>query len=354
MNKMFAKLSLSQKILFAKYLAILLGSGISLTESLKLLEKQFRSKFVKNIIRKAIEDVNNGQFLSSSLSKYKDIFGEFFINVIKIGELSGNLVINLKYLAEELRKIQNLKRKIISALVYPVFVIMATLGIIFLLIFIVFPKILPIFSALKVELPLTTKIFIAVSSFFIKYGLYILILLIVLSISFILLMRLRSFKKFVHQILLKIPLISKIIKFTITVEFCRSLGLLLKSNISLVEALDITRKNINNLVYQDSLEGITKFVSSGHNVFEYLDKYPSLFHFNMVRMIEIGETTGNLINNLFYLSEVYESEIDERLQNLTNLLEPVILVIMAAIVAFIALSIIMPIYEVTEKLGKRK
>lgn len=354
MNKLFFRLSLSEKILFAKYLAILLGSGISLAESLKLLQRQLRSKTVQSIISQLIKDVENGQFLSASLSRFQKVFGEFFINVIKVGEMSGNLAQNLKYLAEALKKLQNLRRKIISALLYPAFVLLATFGVIAILVFIVFPKILPVFSVLKVNLPLTTKIFIAVSNFFLHYGLYLVVGLIIFLILFSLLLQVKSFRKTTHKILLHFPLIGKIIQYSNVIEFCRSFGLLLRSNLNIVEALEMTSKNQSNLLYQEALKEAPKFIGAGHSLHEYLDKYPRLFPFNMVRMVEIGETTGNLVNNLVYLAAVYESEIDDRLENLTNLLEPILLVVLASIVAFIALSIIMPIYEITEKLGKRR
>jgi len=136
------------------------------------------------------------------------------------------------------------------------------------------------------------------------------------------------------------------------IEFCRSMGLLLNTDVNIPEAIDLTKENMENLLYKEVLNEAPKFIAGGHPLYEYLDKHPRYFDFNMVRMIEIGEKTGNLTKNLFYLADVYEEALDQILQRMVDLLEPILLVFIAFVVGFIAFSIIVPIYELSDKLSK--
>src|SRR3989344_1814768 len=170
MTNIFLRVPLSEKMLFAKHLSIMIRSGMSILDSLWLLKKQAKTRSFKKILDQLIVDVDNGQFLSVSFEKYRSIFGEFFISIIRVGEASGTLADNLNYLHEQLRKNYELRRKVKAAMIYPVIILVATLGIGSILIFYVFPKIMPIFKSLKVELPVSTKILIALVNFLNNYS----------------------------------------------------------------------------------------------------------------------------------------------------------------------------------------
>ncbi|MEM5881779.1 MAG: type II secretion system F family protein [Candidatus Aenigmatarchaeota archaeon] len=352
MNKkpFFLRISLNEKIIFVRNLSMLLKSGISIVEALEILKNNTKSKTLIYILNEAISDVQRGQFLSNSLNKFKNVFGEFFVNIIRVGELTGKLPENLDKLADELAQIGALKRKIITTMIYPTFIITTMVVLVIFVLYFVFPKILPIFENLGVELPLTTKIFIKVSYFLINNTTELIIFLIIFILSFFIALRFPKSKFYIDLFLLNLPLLSDVIKKYILAEFSRILSLLLGSGLKIVESIEIAGNALTNNVYKKILIDVSSNVLSGYPLNESLEKFPKLFPYNFVKMIEIGERTGNLEKNLRYLSQNFEEDVDTFLERFINILEPLILVIIAATIGFMAISIILPIYELSEKI----
>jgi len=349
---LFLVLTSEERIFFVRSLAMLLKSGISLSESLNFLKESSKSASLKFIISELAKDVEKGKFLSTSLKNFEKQFGSFIISIIEVGEITGRLIDNLERIAIEIRKIERLKNKVISSLIYPAFIIVIMSLIIILIIYFLIPKILPVFESLKVDLPTITKIFISISTFLLKYGLYLIISFFALIVLFFIFLRNNKFKYYFHFIILNLPIFSDILKKYEMTQIARSLGTLLESGIHIVDALKLVGRNINNQVYKKIILKCAELVTEGHSLAESLDKYSLIFFYNFIKMIDIGEKTGNLIKNLFYLSENYEFEIDNSLEKIVNLLEPIILVVIAIIVGFVALSIILPIYELSDQLQK--
>lgn len=352
MNKkpLFLKISLDEKIDFVRNLSLLLKSGISLLEALDILRENTKSKSLKYILTECRNDVQRGQFLSNSLNRFRNIFGDFFINVISVGEVSGRLPENLDKLAQELLQLGALKRKIITTLIYPAFIITTMIGLVIFVLYFMFPKILPIFENLGVELPLPTKIFIKLSTFLINNTFEILISLIIFIILFILMRRYKPTRYFLDFLFLYLPILGAPIRKYILAELSRTFALLLSSGLRIIESLNISADSLTNLAYMNALKKISDEVLAGHSLSESLTKFPMLFPYNFIKMIEIGERTGNLENNLKYLAQNLEEDVDIFLARFVNILEPVILIIIAITIGFIAISIIMPIYELSEKI----
>lgn len=345
------RFSTKEQTLFAKRLSFLMRAGVPILESLNLLKKQMRTKSSVKIFESIITDVSNGNFLSSALAKFKGVFGEFAVNIIKVGEEGGILSENLHYLAEELKKKQALKKKVISALIYPVFIVVATLGIVGVLTVFVFPKVMPIFSSINVPLPLTTRALIVISRFLIAYGFWVLLgfILLVFAVS-IILKQVKPFRFRVQQLLLRLPIVGKISRDYYLANFCRTLGLLLRGDARLYEAILTTAKTTENLVYKNEFVGISKAVNKGERISAYMARRTQYFPEITGHMVAIGETAGNLSETFMYLAEMYENEVDETTKNLSSLIEPVLMVFMGLLVGFVAISIITPIYSVTQKL----
>lgn len=346
----FQSIPLQEKINFARHLSVATKSGLSLMDSLRLIQQQTPSKTLASVIDQLMRDVNNGQFLAESLEKYNHLFGEFFINIVRVGETSGSLSDNLFYLAQELKKQKEINQKVRSALIYPAVILVATIGITIFLTFFIFPKILPIFVSLKVALPLSTRILIAVLGFITQRGFIILAAVFVLIISIKFILQVKKIHYLFDRFLLSIPLVSNLIVDLTMVSFSRSLALLLKSGLTIVDALSITKGTFHNLVYRKEVDKIIENVKKGEQISSYLMTKPKLFPIMLSSMIRVGEETGNLQENLFYLSEYYGGEIDDLVKNLTVVLEPLLLMIMGLIVGFVAISIITPIYGVTQGL----
>ncbi|MGE5297786.1 MAG: type II secretion system F family protein [Acidobacteriaceae bacterium] len=346
----FLRLALQDQILFAKRLSILVRAGVPILKSLQMMQTQARTKSGSKIFAKIVFDVENGQFLSTSLSQFKKIFSEFMVNLVQVGEISGNLHENLNYLADELSKKQALRRKIVNAMVYPALIITATLGIIVMLTVYLFPKILPIFSSFKFKLPLSTKILIVASDVMIHYGLYILLGLIVFGVIYALSLRNRKFKTFTHRMILAIPIVGTIARSYHLTNICRTLSILLKSGVTINRGIHITAKTSTNFLFQDNLVAMADSVNKGEMISTHMLKTPKLYPAILVQMVAVGESAGNLTETLAYLSEMYENEVDDQTKNLSTALEPILMISMGVIVGFIAISIITPIYQITQYL----
>jgi type IV pilus assembly protein PilC len=287
------------------------------------------------------------------LGKFKGVFGNFAINIIKSGESSGNLNKNLSYLAEELKKKQLLRKKIMSALLYPIIVTVATFGITGFLTVYIFPKIIPLFQSLNAKLPVSTRIVIYLTNVIRNDGWWILLGLAIVIIGIILMIKKIPKVRFAYDgFLLRIPIFGPIIQNYNTTNTMRTLGLLLKSGISINEALNITSDTTENVQYKKAFHDISLGIMKGKSISELIGTYPKLFPIMIGHMIAIGERSGNLSNTLIYLAEYYEHEFDDQTKNLSSTIEPVLMIIMGIMVGFIAISVISPIYEITNSLHK--
>src|SRR3989344_1598155 len=348
------RLSLKEQAVFAKRLSLLVKAGVPLFEAMTMLEEQTSSSANKKMFGVIRHDISNGQFLYKSLGRFPKVFGEFTINMIRVGETSGTLYTNLKYLADEMEKKRILRQKMIGALVYPLVIIIAALGISTLMTVFLFPKLLPIFQSLNVPLPFTTRALLLLSFILINYWIYILLGLAVLVITFVTLMRMnRPFKYAMHTIFLKLPIVGGMLKDYYLTNICRISGTLFKSQLRVIETLEVTAETTTNLVYRDRLEKLRHSITKGGKISSYLVKYPKLFPSMLCNMVAVGETTGSLSDTLIYLGEIHESELDEQTKRLSSIIEPVLMVGVGLMVGFIAVSIITPIYEVTQHLNPR-
>ena len=355
MNKLslFSRFSSKEQTLFAKRLAFLVRAGVPLVTGLQMIKKQMGSKRKTQILEFIIADVESGKDLATSLSRFRTMFGGFTINIVRAGESGGILHQNLNYLAEELKKRHALKKKVVGALVYPLFIMAATLVVAGLLVLFVFPKIIPVFKSLQFELPLSTKILLAVSSFLLAYGLWLILGVIVCMILFgILNRKVLPVRRIVHTIILHIPLLGKMVQTYQLTNFTRTLGLLLKSGIRITSALTIVSDTTENVLYREAFLKISDEVATGRKLSSELTKRSRLFTALVPEMVAIGETSGNLSETLLYLSDMYENELDELTRGLSNAIEPVLMIFMGLIVGFIAISIITPIYGITQSLSR--
>jgi type IV pilus assembly protein PilC len=347
------KMSTHEKELFVKRLSFLLKAGVPILRSLNMIEEQTRSNRQKKIISHLAQDVSSGQSIAVALSRFKDVFGSFIINVVRIGENTGFLYQNLNYLSEELKKRRLLKRKVIGSLIYPIIIALATIGMTTFLIIFIFPKIMPILKSMNTKLPITTMMLINLSEFLIHYGLYFFIGLTLFIIAAIFISKLPRVRFLIDRSVPLTPLIGSIFQNYFLSNICRTLGLLLKSNVTLIDALKITSETTSNLVYKEIIEKIAEKVLKGENFSNQFKEYHSFFPVLIPQMISVGEATGSLGDTLLYLAEFYESEVDEMTKNLSNTIEPLLMISMGVIVGFVVISIITPIYGITQHLNVR-
>jgi type IV pilus assembly protein PilC len=344
----FIHVSLNERVLFAKHLSMMIKSGMTEVESVRLLRSQVKSSGFGFILDEVISEVENGKFISAALKPFQKIFGELFINIIELGETSGTLSENLDFLSKELREAQHLRGRIRAAMIYPIILLVASIGVTLTLIFTVLPKIVPIFTRSNIKLPMTTRILINITNFVTQNWQMLLGGTVVFLITFILLMRIKTIRYGLHRIILFLPLAGKLSKNYNMANFTRTLSILLRSGIRIVQALSTSSNITTNLVYKRKLEELAERTRMGEQLYEYMEKHENLFPGTTTRMIQVGEKTGNLDDNLMYLADFYKNEVDETVKNLSSVLEPILLVFMGGIVAFVAISIITPIYGLTQ------
>lgn len=342
------RVTLKEKINFTRHLSVVVKAGLPVFEGLKIIERQAESKTLKMIISQLIIGVNSGHTLADSLSDYRNLFGDFFISVVAVGEASGSLTTNLAYLAEELEKSRDLQSKIRSAMLYPIIILIATLGVVALLTFAVFPKVIPVLEGLQVKMPVPTIVLMASMRFLTTYGWQLALALFVLwlILKFIV-HKVPAVRYILDRIILSTPIVGTLTRNINVVNITRVMGILLKSGIRIVEAVTITSQTMSNLVYRRALEKGAAEVQRGETLAKVFGENRLLFSPLMAGLIEVGENTGNLEENLGYLSEYYEKEVDLTTRNLTTVLEPLMLLIMGLLVGFVALAIILPIYQAT-------
>ncbi len=350
MNNIFVRLTPKEQTLFAKRLSFLIRAGVPILESLRLLRKS-RSKQKTKIFDSIITDVENGQFLATSMEKFRHIFGSFAISIVRVGESAGILDQNLNYLAEELKKNQEIRRKVIGSLIYPCVIVAATIGIVILLLTFVFPKILPVFASMKVILPWPTKAMIVLSGLAIHQGGYIILGAAVLAAIFLVLFKkIDNVKLAAHHLILRLPVVGHLVRSYQLTNFFRTFGLLLKSGVNVSAAVAIVADSVSNLVYKNEFLKLAKSISKGKGISAEIDKKTGLFPEIAVQMVATGEHSGNLSETMIYLSEMYENEVDELTKDLSSAVEPFLMVFMGVLVGFVAISIIMPIYQITQNM----
>ncbi len=347
------RFNLRDQALFARRLSLLVRAGVPILESLNILKKQARSKSVGRMFDHIIKDVANGRDLSRSLGRFRKVFGEFALNIIKVGETSGTLPENLVYLGTEIDKERELKRKVVGAMIYPILIVIMTFAVTALLTVYLFPKLLPIFQSLKVDLPWTTRLLLWISNFLINYGIFVLVGLVVATIGYFLLLRLKPVRLVVHKILIRVPLIGSFFQDYQLTSICRTLGLLLKGSMTVLEAIRITGDTTTNLGYREELKAIHRIVGKGGTISTHMERKPKLFPPLVSQMIAIGEKTGNLAETFVYVAEIYEQDLDEKTKRLQTVIEPLLMIFMGLIVGFVAVSIITPIYDITQHLTPR-
>lgn len=344
-------MSVREQMFFAKRLSFLIKAGVPILESLHMIKEQSASRRSARVIESVYTDVGNGSSLAKSLGRFPNIFGDFGINIIKIGESSGTLSTNLEYLADELKKRHLLRAKITSAFIYPGIITLATIGITAFLMLYLFPKIMPIFTSLRMELPLTTRIVMAISVFLQHWGLVVIVVIILSACAIAFAKKkYRGFHFFFDKAVLHMPVLGSLMRSYNLANATRTLGVLLQSGVTLSEALPLTADTTANLVYKAEYRNMSDVVLRGERISTYLRGATDLFPPVTGQLIAVGERSGNLSNTLIYLSELYEAEVDDFTKNLSSLIEPALMIIMGILVGFVAISIITPIYGITQNL----
>jgi type IV pilus assembly protein PilC len=346
------RVSLMEKVLFAKHLGVMLKSGINLNEALEVISEQSTSKTFGKVINNILENIKKGQSLGSAMSRHPKVFDSLFVNIVKVGEESGTLEENLNYLTNELEERLELRRNVKAAAFYPAIVLSSTFGLGFILAYFVLPKITDLFKSLSFELPFTTKILLWVAEIMEKHGLFIFGGVVLSIIILRALTKQKFFKRPWHWFLIKMPILGNIIINYNLVLINRTLAILLKSGLTIDQGIEIAIQTTNNVIYQNRLKRVLPQVQKGNKFSDAIagfkqSKRKPLFPLLTIKMIGVGERSGRMDESFGYLSEYFGKEVDNSTKNLTTVLEPLLLIFVGLVVGFIAISVISPIYQIT-------
>lgn len=343
----FSSIPISEKLFFVQHLGIMLKAGISLSVALKTLTKQTGNKRFSGIISDVSKNVEKGVSFTESLRPHEKIFGQLFISMIESGEISGKLEDVLKRLYIQFKKNHELISKVKGALTYPAVILFAMCGIgIFMMIFVI-PKITVMFKDFNAELPLATKLLIKLSDSLVSHGLLYLIGLIIFILISVRSIKTKRGKYIFHGLLLKLPVISPIIKKINLARFARTISSLLKTDIMIIKSFQITANVLGNVYYRDALNDMSDKIKKGGTINEVIGNYQKLFPPVVVQMIAVGEETGELDYILEELAEFYEGEIDQTMNNLPAIIEPILILTLGIVVGGMAVAVIMPMYSLT-------
>ncbi|NLF24277.1 MAG: type II secretion system inner membrane protein GspF [Deltaproteobacteria bacterium] len=345
------RIGISQLSVITRQFATLIAAGMPLIEALKALGDQIDNPGIKSTIADVSDKVNEGWSLANALREYPTVFPRLYTNMVASGEASGSLDLVLERLSDLLESQAALRRKVISALTYPILMLFLCFAVITLLLAYVVPQITSIFKEQNAVLPLPTRVIIALSSFVQAYWLYLLVLGIAAFLGLKYFSRTERGRRKIDIFLLKIPIIGSLKLKIATARLANNLGSMLSSGIEMLTALGIAKNIIGNVVLEDAIEAAAEGVREGGSLAAELNK-SQMFPRLLIHMIAVGERTGQLEPMLLRAAKVYESEIDAVISGFTAILEPVLIIFLALVVGGILAAVMLPMLEMTSLMHK--
>lgn len=349
-NRLLSNVShipLKEKLFFVQHLGIMVHSGISILTAFRTLAEQSENKAFAIILKQIATKLESGASLTQSLRGYPSIFNELFVNMVESGEVSGKLEEVFKQLHVQMKKQYELTSKIRNALTYPTIVICIMLGIgTFMMIYVV-PKITDIFKESGAELPLPTQILIKTSEILVNNGPLVFVALAALILGFVRLLKTYRGRYLFQGLLLQLPIISGILKKINLARFARTTSSLMKTDIMIIEAFRITGNVLGNLHYRKVVQEIGEKIKKGGQISDTIKNYPHFFPPIVTQMIIVGEQTGEIDSILEELSNFYEEEVNQIMENLPSIIEPLLILVLGIGVGGMALAVIMPMYALT-------
>lgn len=336
-------------VVFTRQVSLMLVSGLTLVKALDILKDQATKESVREMLDGVITDIQEGSSFSKSITKYPDVFSPVYIALVRTSEASGLLDKALGRLADNLEKQQKLGSTIKAALTYPVIIVVLMIGVVFIMMTFVIPKLSDLYKQLNVELPLATKIVVSMSQFTTTFWPIILGFVILFPFLFRRFHKTEEGKMLIDNLVLKLPVFAPLIKKTILAEFSRTLGLLIGSGTLVVESLVETADIAGNYQFKNAILDTSSRVEKGVSVGEALSFY-NIFPPILIQLVKVGEQTGKLDETLLRASEYFESEVDQAVKTLTTAMEPLIMVTLGVGVGFLVFSIITPIYKLTSSI----
>lgn len=340
----------AQLVLSTRQLATLIKAGMPLLRALRTVDDQLDPGPLQAAFTEVATDVESGIKFSEALSRHPKWFPTYYVNMVRAGELGGLLDEILKRLADLLNNQARLKNRVKSALMYPLFVMVAAVGIVGILMAFVVPTFLEMFTELGSALPLPTQILVNISTIMRDWWFFVIIGLVVAFVLWQAFIRTPLGRGMVDRALLNAPVIGSLIERLVISRFARTFGTLLTSGVPILSALETVRATVTNVVIEEALQDVEQSLKVGDSLarpMEISGAFPPL----VSRMVALGEETGQLDQMLMQIADSYEEEVEVQLAGLTQLLEPLLIVFIGGVVGFIVVAMFMPLVSLTKLLG---
>lgn len=345
----FNKISFNDIVNFTRQLSTMVVAGLSLPDALTILRTQTTNKVFSDVLVDIEHQIVGGGNLGDALGKYPKFFSPTYVALIRAGESSGTLDQVLTRLAETLEAERDFRGKVQGAMIYPVIIVLGMIGVIFVMMTVVVPKLTDLYTDMNIQLPATTKLLIGVSNFFVKDWWLVLLILIGLVVGGRRWKGTKTGERTIDSLVLKIPIFGELQKKMILVEFTRTLSMLISSGIHILEGLSILKNTLGNVLFREAITDIAKKVEKG---FPLGDSFAQHVVFPPIvsQMMKVGEETGKLDETLMKLSRYFQTESENLVKGLTAAIEPIIMVVLGVGVGFIVISVITPIYSLTSQI----
>lgn len=341
----------SDIIELANNLSVMLAAGVPLLTALGDIISTIEDAFFQHIVTEIKHAIEGGASFSDAVALHRDVFPDIFVRLVRIGEETGRLDRSLKDIADHLQKMEDLSQSIKRAMIYPAFAIVTTMGALIFWLAYVLPKILKVFIEMKVQLPFMTRVLIVVSNVMQDFWFLFLLLPVILFVVVKLMKQNPRTRYYVDAAKLRIPVVKLVVVNKLLALFSEQLRILITAGITIDRALDIIADVIGNDVFRRALISVKEDVSFGSPIADSLRKHP-VFPPLVLRMVDIGESTGNLDGQFTFLSQYYIRKLDDVSDRIGKLVEPIVITIIGLLFAIIVIGLMFPIYELVSKMGK--
>jgi len=342
----FSNVSSAERIMMVKNLGVMFSTGLSLVKSFDILHTQTKNKKLKSALFDIKEKINKGENLSDAIARYPRIFSTLFVSMVKVGEEAGTLDEIFQILSLQLTKDHELKSKIRNAMIYPCIVLAVMMVIGGIVVTVVLPNLSAFFATLNSnKIPIYTKILLGVGNFLSKNWYLLFVVPVALIAIFISIIKTKRGKRLLDTFLIRIPVISQIVKKNNSASLIRSLSSMITSGVPLIRSLEIISETFSNHYFKDAIIDAGQKIKKGEKLSSALRVHQNIFPFGVIEMIEVGEETGKTSSILKKLADFYEQEAIDSIEKLSILIEPILIIILGLGVGFFAFSIIEPMYS---------
>lgn len=332
-------------VVMSRQIATLFEAQVSALKAFNLLASTTRNALLRKTLNQITDDLQAGYSISGALAKHPTIFSNFYINMVKAGEESGKLIDTFTYLADYLERQYALSTKTRNALIYPAFVIFTFIVVMVLMFVVVVPKLSQIIIESGQDIPLYTKLVIAASDFFVNYGIYLLVLVVVGVLWLVRLSHTQSGKRYLDNVKLSVPLLGPLFQKLYLARIADNLETMLSSGIPIVRAIEVTGEVVGNRVYENIMKNTVESVKAGGTLSASFEKEPYISPI-MTQMVKVGEETGSIGAILKTMARFYKREVDDAVDTLVGLIEPIMIVVLGLGVGVLLTSVLVPIYNI--------